>query len=93
VRLRDGAELLSLPALWGASFLFMRLGAAEFGPVAVAALRVAGASLLLAPLLALRGQTAELRRHWRPIFVVGVINSALPFLCFAFACTGIAYLM
>jgi len=89
VRLRDGAELLSLAALWGASFLFMRLGAAEFGPVAVAALRVAGASLLLAPPLGLRGQMAELRHHWRPIFVVGVINSALPFLCFAYALLSI----
>jgi drug/metabolite transporter (DMT)-like permease len=89
LRLRDGAELLSLAALWGGSFLFMRLGATEFGPVALAALRVAGASLLLAPLLALRGQTAELHRHWRPIFVVGVINSALPFLCFAYALLSI----
>ncbi len=89
MRLRDGAELLSLAALWGGSFLFMRLGATEFGPVALAALRVAGASLLLAPLLALRGQTAELHRHWRPIFVVGVINSALPFLCFAYALLSI----
>jgi len=82
---RDGLELASLAALWGASFLFMRMGATEFGPVAVAALRVAGASLLLAPLLVLRGQAAELRRHWRPIFVVGVVNSALPFLCYAYA--------
>ena len=89
MRARDGAELLSLAALWGGSFLFMRLGAVEFGPVAVAALRVAGASLLLAPLLVMRGQTAELRRHWRRIFVVGVINSALPFLCFAYALLSI----
>jgi len=55
----------------------------------VAALRVGGAALLLAPLLAARGQVAELRRHWRPIFVVGVINSALPFLCFAYALLSI----
>jgi hypothetical protein len=36
----DLAELLGLAALWGASFLFVRMGAAEFGPVALAALRV-----------------------------------------------------
>ncbi len=85
MRLRDGAELTLLGAIWGASFLFMRMGAVEFGAVAVAALRVAGAALLLMPLLAVRGQVASLRRHWRPIFVVGVINSALPFLGFAYA--------
>ena len=89
MRQRDGAELLSLAARWGGSFLFMRLGAAEFGPVAVAALRVSGAALLLVPLLAARGHTAELRRHWRAIFVVGVINSALPFLFFAYALLSI----
>ena len=77
MRVRDGAELLSLAALWGGPFLFMRLGAAEFGPVAVAALRVAGASLLLAPLLVARGQVGELRRHWRPIFVVILVGTGL----------------
>ncbi len=89
MRLRDGAELTLLAAIWGASFLFMRMGAGEFGAVAVAALRVSGAALLLMPLLALRRQTAALRRHWRPIFVVGVINSALPFLGFAYALMSI----
>lgn len=89
MRPRDGAELAGLGALWGGSFLFMRMGGAEFGPVGVAALRVAGASLMLAPLLGFSGQTAALRRHWRPIFVVGVVNSALPFLCFAYALLSI----
>ena len=85
----DLSELVGLAALWGASFLFMRLGAAEFGPVALAAVRVAGASLVLLPLLRWRGQVGELRRHWRSIFVVGITNSALPFLCFSYAALSI----
>lgn len=85
----DLAELVALAALWGASFLFMRMGASEFGPVALAAVRVTGATLFLLPLLALRGQAAVLRAHWRPIFVVGVLNSALPFLCFSYAALSI----
>ncbi len=85
----DLVELFSLAALWGASFLFMRLGAADFGPVALSAVRVAGASLFLLPLLAWRGQGADLKRHWRPIFVVGVTNSALPFLCYSYAALSI----
>jgi drug/metabolite transporter (DMT)-like permease len=56
-----------------------------FGPVALVFLRVAGAALVLVPLLALRGELASLRRHWRTIAVVGFVNSALPFLCFAYA--------
>ena len=78
-----------LAALWGGSFLFMRLGAAEFGPVALAAVRVIGATLFLLPLLQLRGQMAALRTHWRTIFIVGITNSALPFLCFSYAALSI----
>jgi len=79
MRQRDLFELLLLAALWGASFLFMRVGAADFGPAPLVFLRVAGASLLLLPLLAWRGEMAALRRHWWPIAVVGLFNSALPF--------------
>jgi drug/metabolite transporter (DMT)-like permease len=82
---RDVMDLLLLGALWGASFLFMRMGAADFGPAPLAFVRVAGASLLLLPLLALRGETAALRRHWPVIAIVGVINSALPFMLFMVA--------
>ena len=85
MRRRDVAELLALAALWGGSFLFMRVAVPAFGPLALAFLRVAGAAVLLVPLLAARGELAALRRHWRPIAVVGVVNSALPFLCFAYA--------
>ncbi|HUG26560.1 DMT family transporter [Piscinibacter sp.] len=85
----DLSELTALAALWGASFLFMRMGAAEFGPVALAAVRVTGAALFLWPLLRLRGQTDALRVHWRPIFVVGIMNSAVPFLCFSYAALSI----
>ena len=86
----DLGELIALAAIWGASFLFMRLGAGEFGPVALSAVRVAGAALVLLPLLHWHGQLGELRRHWRSIFVVGVTNSALPFLCFSYAALSIS---
>ena len=85
MRRRDIAELLALAALWGGSFLFMRVAVPAFGPFALAFLRVFGAALLLVPLLAARGELDALRRHWRPIAIVGFVNSALPFLCFAYA--------
>ncbi len=86
----DLIELVALAAIWGASLLFMRLGAGEFGPVALSAVRVAGAALVLLPLLLWRGQWVELRRHWRAIFLVGLTNSALPFLFFSYAALGIS---
>lgn len=85
----DLLELLLLAAIWGASFLFMRLAAPEFGPVATAALRVLGASLLLVPLLAWRLGLAELRQHWRALALVGLLNSALPFALFSYAALSI----
>jgi drug/metabolite transporter (DMT)-like permease len=85
MRTRDLAELLLLAAIWGASFLFMRLGAVDFGAAPLVFLRTAGAALLLLPLVHWRGEAAALRRHWRPIAAVGIVNSALPFGCFMVA--------
>lgn len=82
---RNLADLLLLGALWGASFLFMRLGAVEFGPLALAGLRVAGAAVVLLPLLAWRAQLGALRAHARLLFVLGAMTSALPFTLFGYA--------
>ena len=78
-------DFLLLAAIWGSSFLFMRIGAAELGALPTAAMRVAIASLFLWPLLRWRGQIALLRQHWRPLLFVGVLNSGIPFALFAFA--------
>lgn len=85
----DIGELVLLAALWGASFLFMRLGAHEFGPLVLAAVRVGLASVMLIPLLASRGQLAELRTHWKGLLIVGALNSAIPFVLFSFAALSI----
>lgn len=78
-------EFLILAALWGASFLFMRLGAAEFGPVATAGLRVGIAALCLLPVFLRPAVWQGFVARWRPILIVGLLNSGLPFLLFSFA--------
>lgn len=78
-------RLVTLAAIWGASFLFMRMGAPHFGVVPLIALRVAIAAALLAPVLRDAGARREFRAHWRPLAVVGVTNSALPFCLLTFA--------
>lgn len=83
------AELLGLAAIWGGSFLFMRVAGPEFGPATLSALRAAGAVALLLPLLALRGELGALRRHAGAIAIVGITNSGLPFLLFATASLAI----
>jgi drug/metabolite transporter (DMT)-like permease len=82
-------DFVLLAAIWGSSFLFMRLATVEFGALPTAALRVAIASVFLLPLLAWRGQARVMRKHWKPIFAIGVLNSGIPFLCFSFALLSI----
>lgn len=82
---RDLVELFTLAAIWGGSFLFMRVGAPEFGAIPLAGLRVIGAALVMLPLLAMRGELGSFVKHWKPIMLVGFTNSAFPFMCFSYA--------
>lgn len=82
-------DFVLLAAIWGASFLFMRLAVVDFGPVATAFVRVSIAALFLLPLVLARGLGPVLRRHWLPIGLVGLLNSGIPFLLFSFALLSI----
>ncbi|HML80678.1 MAG: DMT family transporter [Betaproteobacteria bacterium] len=76
-------ELFLLAAIWGASFLFLRIAVPEFGPLPLIALRVGIASLVLLPVLRTAAARAQFRHKLWPLLVVGVTNSALPFTLFA----------
>ncbi|MEM9119140.1 MAG: DMT family transporter [Cyanobacteria bacterium P01_F01_bin.56] len=78
------AELFLLAALWGGSFLFMRIAAPELGPIWLIEVRVLLAGLSLLPLLLYQKLGLQLRQHWRSLAIVGLINSALPFSLLAF---------
>ena len=78
-------ELFTLAAVWGGSFLFMRIAAPEFGPIWLIELRVLLAGLALLPLLLKQGLFPQLSRHLLPLLVTGLLNSALPFSLLAFA--------
>ncbi|CAN7346754.1 DMT family transporter [Caballeronia sp. dw_19] len=82
-------QLLILAALWGGSFLFIRVGVTDFGVAPLMALRVGiGALFLLIVLVTRRSASGSfqlLRTHAWPLFVVGILNSAAPFCLFAYA--------
>lgn len=78
-------EFVLLAAIWGASFMFMRIGVAELGAFATAGLRVGIAALFLLPLALARGHGPALKTHWARTGAVGVLNSAIPFVCFSYA--------
>ncbi len=85
MRRADTVRLLALAAIWGASFLFMRIVAPALGPVVTAELRTLIAGVALALYFALVGINAEWRRFGRHYVVVGILSSALPFLLWAYA--------
>lgn len=78
-------ELPLLAAIWGASFLFMKIGGPEFGPILFMAIRTLVASLLLVGLLILKNQLSTLKSHTKNIFIVGLMNTAIPFVLFGWA--------
>ncbi|RYF13752.1 MAG: DMT family transporter [Comamonadaceae bacterium] len=82
-------DFVALAAIWGASFLFMRLAVGDFGVVGTAAARVVIATAVLLPLMLWKGHGAAFRRNWWKVCLIGLVNSALPFMLFAFALLAI----
>lgn len=78
-------RLILLAAIWGSSFLFMRIAAPVLGPALLIEYRVAFAALFLAIVAVFVKKNLDLRSNWKHYLILGLFNSALPFLMFAFA--------
>ena len=85
MRRADATRLVVLAALWGASFLFMRIVAPVLGPLIAADSRILLAAGALALYYRVVRYDAQLRRWWLEYTVVGFMNTALPFLLYAYA--------
>ncbi len=82
---RDVALLLALSAIWGSSFLFIKLGVEEVEPSVVAFGRLAVGLVVLLPLVVARGVVSDVRAMVVPLLVLGALNNALPFWLLSFA--------
>ena len=85
VSLRDISELVALSAIWGSSFLFLRLTSPVFGPIFLIEMRVLSGLAVLLPLVLFLGKRAEFQKHWKMIATVSLMNMAIPFCFFAFS--------
>ena len=81
----DVAKLIFLAAIWGCSFIFLRVIVPEVGPLMTALLRMSLASVALISFAALIGTKMHWRRHLKPYAAVGVFATVLPFSCFSYA--------
>lgn len=77
-------EVLGLGAVWGGSFLFMRIAAKDFGAFPLVDLRLALGALILAPFL-WRDRAQLSGGLWLRLAGIAAINSAIPFVLFAWA--------
>lgn len=84
VKTRHFLQLMLLSALWGASFLFIRIASPVLGPNVMAALRIALATLTLMAIMRLANEPWPWR-HWRELLGLGTLTVAVPFLLYAWA--------
>jgi len=84
VRTRHLLQLVLLSALWGASFLFIRIASPALGPHVAAALRIGLATLTLVAIMRATREPWPWR-HWRELAGLGTLTVALPFLLYAYA--------
>lgn len=85
MRLQDAIRLLVLSAVWGGSFIFMRVAAPALGALATAEARVTVAALALLLYAFVARRPLELKPRWKEYFIAGIVNSAIPFALFCWA--------
>lgn len=78
-------QLIALSALWGASFLFLRIASPLLGPQVLATGRVLLACVTLALIMRYLGQAWPARAHWRELALLGLTTVALPFWLYSWA--------
>jgi drug/metabolite transporter (DMT)-like permease len=80
---RYGPLIFTLAAIWGASYLFIKVGDRDFEPTVLMSARMLLAAVLLVGFVAVRDGAApalrEIAGAWRQGLIFGVVNGALPF--------------
>ncbi|MGL4522518.1 MAG: DMT family transporter [Bacilli bacterium] len=79
MKVKEYVMLLTLAATWGASFLFIKIAAPEFGPILTANLRVGIAAITLAVVLIVTRTKFDFIENWKKYTVLGLLNAAIPF--------------
>lgn len=78
-------RLVALAAIWGASFMLMRVIVPVYGAITTGCLRILLAGVLMVGAMAVRGVALPWRAQWRSAVIVGALNAAIPYTLFAWA--------
>ena len=80
MKLSDMLMLVGLSILWGGSFFFIEILVKHLRPLTIVTCRVALAAVALWGIVfALKIPRPKTAQHWRALFILGLINNALPF--------------
>ncbi|GGX38759.1 DMT family transporter [Undibacterium squillarum] len=85
MRQSDFIRLLLLAAIWGASFLFMRVIAPVLGPIWTAELRVGLAGLALCAWMLFLREPLPALRQWKQYLLLGAASSGFPAVLYSYA--------
>lgn len=75
--------LIFLAAIWGGSFLFIRIAAPVLGSIFLMAVRVALAAVGLLAYALTQASLPDFRKCWKQYLVIGALNNAIPFVLIA----------
>src|SRR5579885_499388 len=91
MRVREYGVLFALALIWGASFLFIKIGVDEVSPATVVAGRLSFSVITLGIIVAFRRELIQgWRRYWRLGIVVSLVNILAPYLLISWGETRIA---
>ncbi len=85
MRISDWIKMTILAAIWGSSFIFMKILAPVIGALPTACLRILISGTVIVSGLKIAGVDLELRKHFKHYLIVGVVNASLPFFLYSFA--------
>ncbi len=81
MRVREYGVLFALALIWGASFLFIKVGVQEVSPATVVAGRLTFSVITLGLIVAFRHELIQgWRRYWKLAVVVSLVNILAPYL-------------
>ena len=88
MHIKDWITLILLAAVWGSAFMFIKIAAPDLGPVMLVTVRLYLAGLLFLPFLLQKKYLKLFKSHFNSIFILAIMNNALPFTMFAYASLG-----
>lgn len=87
MKITDFMMLITLAAIWGASYLFFRVGAPVLGAIPFSTFRAVVAALALLGYLGVMRDLPNFRERWEQFLVIGLLNNVIPFILIATAVT------